>query len=127
MSIGPISSIFDYITYFVLWFMFKGFNNPAMFQTGWFLESLLTQTLIIHVIRTNKIPFIESRASNPLIMTTILMIFIGVTLINSPLGGELGFVKLPLIYYPILICILIGYVFLTQFIKERYVKKFDLD
>lgn len=127
MCIGPVSSIFDYITYFVLWFMFKGVNNPAMFQTGWFLESLVTQTIIIHVIRTNKIPFIESKASNPLTMTTILMVFIGVTLINSPLGGNLGFVKLPLMCYPILICILIGYVFLTQFIKERYVKKFNLD
>src|SRR5271166_3196802 len=71
--IGPISSIFDYATYAMMLFIFDGWSNAPLFQTGWFVESLLTQTLIIHIIRTAKIPFIESRASGPLIATTIVI------------------------------------------------------
>ena len=69
LFIGPISSIFDYMTFFIMLYVFNAWNNPALFHTGWFVESLFTQTLIIHVIRTNKIPFIQSRASWPLIFT----------------------------------------------------------
>ena len=69
--IGPISSIFDYTTFFVMLYVFDGWNNPSLFQTGWFVEFLLTQTLIIHVIRTEKIPFLESRASPALIATSL--------------------------------------------------------
>ncbi|CAM2901106.1 magnesium-translocating P-type ATPase [Hathewaya histolytica] len=127
MCIGPISSIFDYITYFVLWFVFKSYNNPAMFQTGWFLESLLTQTLIIHVIRTNKIPFIQSRASFKLTVTSILIALTGVFLVNLPIGSAFGFVKLPIMYYPILVLILIGYIVLTQIVKTHYAKKYEID
>ena len=68
LFIGPISSIFDYATFFIMLFVFKSWDNPALFHTGWFVESLFTQTLIIHVIRTNKIPFLQSRASWPLIL-----------------------------------------------------------
>lgn len=127
MYIGPISSIFDYITYFVLWFVFKAYNNPALFQTGWFLESLLTQTLIIHVIRTNKIPFIQSRASRPLTITTLLVAVVGIILVNSPLGSAFGFVKLPFMYYPIVALILMGYIVLTQIAKRYYVKKYEVE
>ncbi len=78
LLIGPCSSIFDYVTFFVMMYVFKAWIpgmaedkwQPQLFQTGWFVESLLTQTLIIHVIRTNKIPFIQSRASWPLIVTS---------------------------------------------------------
>ena len=73
LFIGPISSIFDYVTYFTMLYVFNAWNNPALFQTGWFVESLLTQTLIIHIIRTAKIPFLESRASTALIPTTIII------------------------------------------------------
>ena len=72
LFIGPISSIFDYVTFFMMLYVFDCWDNPALFQTGWFVESLLTQTLIIHVIRTNKMPFIQSRASWPLIVTSLM-------------------------------------------------------
>ena len=80
LFIGPISSIFDYVTYFVMLYGFNAWTNPALFQTGWFVESLLTQTLIIHIIRTAKIPFLESRASTALITTTIIIVAIGIAL-----------------------------------------------
>ena len=73
--IGPISSIFDYTTFFVMLYVFDGWNNPSLFQTGWFVESLLTQTLIIHVIRTEKIPFLESRASATLTAASLVILF----------------------------------------------------
>jgi P-type Mg2+ transporter len=80
LLIGPISSIFDYVTYFTMLYVFNAWSNPALFQTGWFVESLLTRTLIIHIIRTAKIPFLESRASNALIATTIIIAAIGIAL-----------------------------------------------
>ncbi len=126
IMIGPISSIFDYITYFLMLHVFKAWNNPALFQTGWFVESLFTQTLIIHVIRTNKIPFIQSRASKPVMMTSILIVCFGAFLSNSPLGAAFGFVKLPGLYWGFLALILIGYVTLTQIIKAWYVKKYGI-
>ncbi|KGN00544.1 magnesium ABC transporter ATPase [Clostridium botulinum] len=125
--IGPISSIFDYTTYFVMLYIFKAWNNPALFQTGWFLESLFTQTLIIHVIRTNKIPFIESRASKPLTITSLLIVILGVVLVNSPLSSVFGFTKLPLLYYLVLAVTLFCYVALTQVIKMIYIKKYNID
>lgn len=124
--IGPISSIFDYTTYFIMLFVFKAWNNAPLFQTGWFLESLFTQTLIIHVIRTNKIPFIQSTASKPLMITSTLIILAGVLLVNSPLASAFGFVKLPGLYYPLLILTLLCYVILTQIIKTWYIKKYDV-
>lgn len=124
IHIGPISSIFDYTTYFMMLFIFGAWHNPALFQTGWFLESLLTQTLIIHVIRTNKIPFIQSIASKPLIITSILIMVFGIFLVNSPLGNAFGFVKLPILYYPLLALTLFCYIVLTQVIKTWYIKKY---
>lgn len=123
--IGPISSIFDYTTYFMMLYIFKAWHNPALFQTGWFLESLFTQTLIIHVIRTNKIPFVQSMASKPLIITSALIMAFGTFLVNSPLGNAFGFVKLPVLYYPLLALTLICYVVLTQKIKVWYIKKYS--
>jgi Mg2+-importing ATPase len=89
LFLGPISSIFDYVTYGTLLSLFAAWSNPPLFQTGWFVESLLTQTLIIHIIhiiRTTKIPFLQSRASNALIATTILVAGAGAVLPYSPLG-----------------------------------------
>lgn len=124
IHIGPISSIFDYTTYFMMLFIFNAWHNPALFQTGWFLESLLTQTLIIHVIRTNKIPFVQSTASKPLMITSILIMGFGIFLVNSPFASVFGFVKLPILYYPLLALILFCYVVLTQIIKNWYIKKY---
>jgi len=95
----------------------------ALFQTGWFVESLLTQTLIIHVIRTNKIPFIQSRASWQLIMTSSAIMLVGMWLPSSPIGGWLGLVPLPFNYWPLLLLTLLAYVGLTQMVKVWLVRK----
>jgi Mg2+-importing ATPase len=115
LFIGPISSIFDYTTYAVMWFIFRA--HAALFQTGWFVESLMTQTLIIHVIRTNRIPFVQSRASTPLIATTIAIMIVGALLPISPVAPYLGFVPLPGLYWPILVLTLLLYMALTQLAK----------
>jgi Mg2+-importing ATPase len=148
LFIGPVSSVFDYTTYSIMWFTFKcrfldlipppelaqrfahaTAANPgstyaaALFQTGWFVESLLTQTLIIHVIRTNKIPFLQSRASWPLIVTSGAIMLVGAWLPLSPIGLWLGFVPLPMLFWPLLLVTLLAYVALTQLVKMRLVRK----
>ncbi|WP_125152501.1 magnesium-translocating P-type ATPase [Clostridium rectalis] len=127
LAIGPISSIFDYTTYFIMLYIFNAWSNPSLFQTGWFLESLFTQTLIIHIIRTNKVPFIESKPSKALVITSLAIMFLGVVLVNSPLASAFGFVKLPMLYYPILFATLLSYVVLTHVIKSWCVKKYNLE
>ncbi len=140
LFIGPISSIFDYTTFCVMLFVFgcnylglkppadlaerfAGITAPdrtyaaALFHTGWFVESLMTQTLIVHVIRTSLIPFIQSRASWQLTMTTILIMVVAAVLPYSPLAAPLGFVPLPWQFWPILAATLICYVALTQLVK----------
>ncbi|HEX4349494.1 MAG TPA: magnesium-translocating P-type ATPase [Verrucomicrobiae bacterium] len=147
LLIGPISSIFDYTTFAIMYFAFKctdavaqaqvtpemaaQFKNEAidhthaaqLFHTGWFVESIMTQTLIIHVIRTNLLPFIQSRSSWQLSMTTILIMAIGAALPYSPLAGPLGFVPLPWQFWPLLAVTLVCYVGLTQVIKSWMVRK----
>src|SRR5712692_9107075 len=148
LFLGPCSSVFDYTTYAMMWFIFKCSNlglvpppelaarfahasatNPdstyaaALFQTGLFIESLLTQTLIIHVIRTNKIPFIQSRASWQLIMTSVVIMVVGLWLPTSPIGLWLGFVPLPFLYWPLLLLTLLAYVAFTQMVKMWLVRK----
>jgi Mg2+-importing ATPase len=124
--IGPISSIFDYATFLIMLYVFNAWNNPALFHTGWFVESLFTQTLIIHVIRTNKIPFIQSRASWPLIFTSIIIVTVGAWLTVSPLANTLGFVTLPLLYWPILAGLLVCYVLLTQVVKTWFYGRYGI-
>ena len=122
LVIGPISSIFDYMTFAMLLYVFNAWSNPALFHTGWFVESLLTQTLIIHVIRTNKIPFIQSRASLPLTLTSLLIVGIGIWLPFSPFADTLGFVALPPLYWPLVGLMLIGYIALAQVVKTWFVR-----
>jgi Mg2+-importing ATPase len=119
LCIGPISSIFDYTTFFVMLYLFKCWDpsRAPLFQTGWFVESLMTQTLIIHIIRTNKIPFFQSRASWSLILTTIAIMAFGAWLPYSPLASSLGLVHLPGLYWPILLATLLAYSCLTQGVK----------
>jgi Mg2+-importing ATPase len=124
LFIGPISSIFDYLTFFIMLYVFKCWNNPALFHTGWFVESLFTQTLIIHVIRTNKIPFIQSRASWPLIVTSLAIVAVGAWLTVSPLATTLGFVPLPPSFWLFLAAMLLGYALLTQVVKTWFVRRF---
>ena len=119
LFIGPCSSVFDYTTYFIMLYVF-GCWDPArasLFQTGWFVESLLTQTLIIHVIRTNRIPFLQSRASVALSATTVGIMLVGVWLPSSPLAPALGLTHLPHLYWPLLAVTLLAYVALTQVVK----------
>ena len=123
LFIGPLSSIFDYTTYAMMLYVFHAWDNKALFQTGWFVESLLTQTLIIHIIRTNKIPFIESRASWPLIVTTALIMGCGVALPFTPLGKYLGMVALPPLYWPLLLVTLLAYAVLCQGVKLWLLRK----
>jgi P-type Mg2+ transporter len=125
LFIGPISSIFDYTTFFVMLYIFNCWDpsRASLFQTGWFVESLMTQTLIIHVIRTNKIPFLQSRASWALTATTLSIMALGVWLPYSPLASALGFTHLPPLYWPILLLTLLGYMALTQIIKVGLLRK----
>jgi Mg2+-importing ATPase len=124
LFIGPISSIFDYATFFLMLYVFNCWHNPALFHTGWFVESLFTQTLIIHVIRTNKIPFIQSWASWPLILTSLVIVAAGAWLTVSPLANTLGFVPLPPLYWLFLALMLLGYALLTQVVKTWFIRRF---
>jgi Mg2+-importing ATPase len=127
MYIGPISSIFDYATFAVLFFVFKA-NAPehqTLFQTGWFVEGLLSQTLIVHLIRTRKIPFIQSWATTPVVALTTLIMLVGIAIPFNPFAGILKLQALPLTYFPWLIGILTGYCLLTQYVKTLFIKKFN--
>jgi Mg2+-importing ATPase len=124
LFIGPISSIFDYLTYFIMLVVFKTWANPALFHTGWFVESLFTQTLIIHVIRTHKVPFIQSRASRALLLTSLVIVAVGAWLTVSPLAGALGLVALPPLYWLLLAGMLLAYMFLTQLVKTWFYRRF---
>jgi Mg2+-importing ATPase len=124
LIIGPISSIFDYLTFFMMLYIFNCWHNPVLFHTGWFVESLFTQTLIIHIIRTNKIPFIQSRASWPLILTSIIIVAVGALLTVSPLANTLGFVPLPPLYWLYLAIMMLGYALLTQVVKSWFIRRF---
>ena len=124
--IGPISSIYDYATYAMMLFIFDCWTNPPLFQTGWFVESLLTQTLIIHIIRTAKIPFIESRSSSALIVTTLLVCAVGISLPFTWAGGALGFVPLPWLYWPLVASMLLSYAILTHLVKVWFVRRWGI-
>ncbi|HEY3377058.1 MAG TPA: magnesium-translocating P-type ATPase [Armatimonadota bacterium] len=124
LFIGPISSIFDYLTFFIMLYVFNCWHNPTLFHTGWFVESLFTQTLIIHIIRTNKIPFFQSRASWPLIVTSIIIVAVGALLTVSPLANTLGFVPLPLLYWLLLAIMMLVYAVLTQMVKTWFIRRF---
>lgn len=126
LVIGPISSIFDFALFFVMLYGFNAWSNPAFFQTGWFVASLLTQTLIIHIIRTAKIPFLQSRASTALIATTIIVCAIGIALPYSWIGKELGFIPLPQAYWPILAVMLLAYATLMHLVKNWFIRRWGI-
>lgn len=124
--IGPISSIFDITTYLLMWYVFNCSSPVAqsLFQSGWFVEGLLSQTLIVHMIRTKKIPFIQSRASWPVMSMTLAIMAVGIIIPFTKFGSYIGLTPLPLSYFPWLAVTLIAYCVLTQLIKEWYIKKF---
>jgi Mg2+-importing ATPase len=123
--IGPLSSIFDITTFLVMWHVFQA-NNPAaqsLFQSGWFVEGLLSQTLIVYMIRTQKIPFIQSNPSKPVIALTGLAALCGIILPFTSVGAAVGLQALPLAYFPWLVGILLCYATLTQFVKTIFIRK----
>jgi len=126
LFIGPISSIFDVITYLVMWHVFgaNSVEHQALFQSAWFIEGLLTQTLIVHMIRTQHVPFIESRAAMPVILLTASIMAFGIFLPFSAFGAHLGMVALPPSYFAWLAAILLSYCLLTQVVKVAYIRRF---
>jgi Mg2+-importing ATPase len=122
----PVSSIFDIATFVVMWYVFQA-NAPehqALFHSGWFVVGLLTQSLIVHMIRTEKVPFVQSIASPPVLVLTATVMAIGVLVPFSALGAAIGLVPLPWSYFPWLAGILACYAALTQFVKVMYIRRF---
>jgi len=138
--IGPISSIFDYATFALMWFFFncRAYLDPAatagqqeswaqLFQTGWFVESLLTQTLIVHIIRTRRVPFFGSRASGYMTLTTLIIMAIGAWLPYSPFAPALGMVPLPAVYWAWIALFLVSYGILTHWVKTWFFNRYGGD
>jgi Mg2+-importing ATPase len=124
--IGPVSSIFDITTFWLMWHYF-GANSPAhqsLFQSGWFIEGLLSQTLIVHMIRTRRIPFLQSVASAPVLGLTLAIIVLGMLIPFSTLGGKIGMVPLPPMYFAWLALTLASYCVLTQLVKVIYIRRY---
>jgi len=122
---GPISSIFDIATFALMWFVFgaNSQEHQAVFQAGWFIEGLATQTLIVHMIRTAKLPFIESRPAPALLATTLAVVAIGVFVAVGPLAVNFKFASLPLLYYPCVAAFVFLYIVLTQTLKHIYIRR----
>jgi Mg2+-importing ATPase len=127
LFIGPISSVVDYATFAVMWFVFGATDVAAqsLFQSGWFVEGLLSQTLIVHLIRTQHIPFIQSRAALPVIAMTIIIMAVGIALPLSPIAPFLRLQALPLSYFWWLTALLVLYCLLAQVVKVWFIKRFD--
>jgi len=135
--IGPMSSIFDYATFALMWYYFgcSAFSNPGtsaaqqdmharLFQTGWFVESLLTQTMIVHIIRTRRVPFFGSRASLHLTLTTLVIMAVAGWLPYSPFADSLGMVPLPAIFWAWIAGFLVSYGILTHFVKTWFFNRY---
>ncbi|MBS0293005.1 MAG: magnesium-translocating P-type ATPase [Proteobacteria bacterium] len=122
---GPISSVFDITTFAMMWYVF-GAQTPAqqtLFQSGWFVVGLLTQTLIVHMIRSPKLPFIQSRAATPLLVMTGIIMAVGVFLPMGPLAHYFKLQALPPLYFALLPLIVLGYMMLTQAMKGIYKRR----
>ena len=123
---GPISSLFDLTTFAVMWWVFDATTiaRQSLFQSGWFVVGLLTQTLIVHMIRTPGLPFIQSRAAAPLMATTALIMAAGIWLPMGPLADYFRLQALPSAYFTWLAGILAGYCLLTTLMKRYYIRRF---
>ncbi len=126
LAFGPISSLFDIATFLVLWFVFKADStvHATLFQSGWFMEGLLSQTLIIHMVRTGKIPFLQSRPSGNLVALTLLVGCLAIFLPMGPLAPYFDMTPLPPAYFAWLAAILVGYFSLTQAVKVWYIRRY---
>ena len=126
VRIGPISSIFDVTTFLLMWHVF-GANSPehaGLFQAGWFVEGLLSQTLVVHMIRTRRIPFVQSWAAAPVLSLTAAIMVVGVAVPFTPIGARLGMVAPPPAYFAWLALTLLGYCALTQLAKTYYIRRY---
>jgi len=126
--LGPISSIFDFSTFALMWFIFGAntVEEQSLFQSGWFILGLLSQTLIFHMIRTRKIPFVQSIASRPVLIMTGIVMVIGLVLPFTGYGAAVGFEALPFGYFPWLFLTLMSYCAVIQAVKVWYVRRFDM-
>lgn len=126
LCIGPVSSIFDIATFLIMWFVFSANTvaEQALFHSGWFVVGLLTQTLVVHMIRTEKIPFIQSRATAPVMISTLIVMSLGLIIPFTGFGHSIGFVSLPGNYFPWLVLVLVGYMATMQVVKTLYIRKF---
>ena len=125
LYVGPISSVFDIATFWMMWTIFGAntLDQAPLFQSGWFVVGLLTQTLVVHMIRTRKIPFIQSRASLPVMVMTLSIMLIGLVLPFTSLGANIGLVPLPSQYFIWLLGILLAYFLATALVKKIYIQK----
>jgi Mg2+-importing ATPase len=124
--IGPVSSVFDITTFWLMWHYF-GANDVAhqsLFQSGWFIEGLLSQTLVVHMIRTRRVPFLQSVASAPVLALTGAIMIVGMLIPYSGLGQRIGMVPLPGIYFAWLAVTLVSYCVLTQLMKTIYIRRY---
>lgn len=126
LTIGPVSSIFDILTFVIMWNIFQAnsISEQALFQSGWFVVGLLTQTLVVHMIRTEKVPFIQSTATKSVLISTLIIMGLGLVIPFTGFGHAMGFVNLPAMYFLFLIGILLSYMIVIQFVKQVYIKKF---
>jgi Mg2+-importing ATPase len=124
--IGPVSSIFDITTFYLMWHYFgaNSAEHQSLFQSGWFIEGLLSQTLIVHMIRTRRIPFLQSVAAAPVLALTTAIIIIGMLIPYSGIGAKIGMVPLPSIYFAWLALTLLCYCGLTQLMKVIYIRRY---
>lgn len=128
LFLGPVSSIFDFSTFALMWYVFAAntVEEQALFQSGWFVLRLLSQTLIVHMIRTHKVPFIQSIASSPVLIMTSVVMIIGLILPFTPFGVSIGFQPLPISYFPWLLVTLLAYCVVIQLVKGWYIRRYNM-
>jgi P-type Mg2+ transporter len=125
---GPVSSIFDFTTFALLWYVFaaNSVEEQALFYSGWFVLGLLSQTFIFHMIRTEKVPFIQSIATKPVLIMTAVIMVIGLILPFTGYGEAIGFEALPLGYFPWLFLTILAYSVVIQAVKVWYIRRFNM-
>ncbi len=128
LYIGPVSSIFDFTTFALLWYVYGASTgaDQSFFQSGWFVLGLLSQTMIVHMIRTRKIPFIESTAARPVLIMTGLVMLVGLIFPFTPFGEAVGLISLPLSFFGWLFLTLFAYFIVMQAVKALYIRRFKM-
>jgi Mg2+-importing ATPase len=123
---GPLSSIFDILCFLVMWFIIGANSNELapLFQAGWFVFGTVSQVLVIHMIRTGKIPFVQSIAATPLLISTLVIAIVAIVIGFSVLANGLSMTALPISVVPWLIVLLLGYCLSTQLLKTFYIKRY---